>query len=109
MSSKQITHLYRSLLREVRLASKKPRATRNPVVVQQIRTLVDSSLSGNGNNTSAEKILIETRDFMRATRIHAELLQRYNPIHGMSEEERIKATARRVGLDTPVEFKGDKE
>ncbi|WVQ96352.1 hypothetical protein IAU59_003457 [Kwoniella sp. CBS 9459] len=107
MSSKQITHLYRSLLREVRLASKQPRATRNPVVTQQIRTLVDSSLSGD--KTSAEKILIETRDFMRATRIHAELLERYNPIHGMSEEERIRATARRVGLDTPIEFKEDKE
>ncbi|WVF68858.1 hypothetical protein IAT40_003631 [Kwoniella sp. CBS 6097] len=107
MSTKQITHLYRSLLREVRLASKKPRATRNPVVSLQIRTLVDSSLKGD--NASAEKILVETRDFMRATRIHAELLQRYNPIHGMSEEERIKATARRVGLDTPLEFKGDKE
>ena len=27
---------------------------------------------------------------------------RYNPLHDMSTEERVKATARRVGLDTPV-------
>lgn len=31
-----------------------------------------------------------------------ELLQRYNPTVGMSEEERVRLTARRVGLDVPI-------
>ncbi|WVR08345.1 hypothetical protein IAU60_005398 [Kwoniella sp. DSM 27419] len=105
MSSTPITHLYRSLLREVRLASKQPRATRNPTVTRHVRTLVDTA----SDKQALERILVETRDFLRANRIHADLLKRYNPIHGMSEEERIKATARRVGLDTPLEFKADKE
>lgn len=30
------------------------------------------------------------------------LLDRYNPLHDLTTEERIKATARRVGLDMPV-------
>ncbi|WFD07605.1 hypothetical protein MVES1_002972 [Malassezia vespertilionis] len=29
------------------------------------------------------------------------LLKLYNPLHGMSEQERIRATARTVGLDIP--------
>ena len=31
-----------------------------------------------------------------------ELLERYNPLHDLTAEERIKATARRVGLDMPI-------
>ena len=34
-----------------------------------------------------------------------ELLERYNPLHDMTQEERVHATARRVGLDTPLEAK----
>lgn len=30
------------------------------------------------------------------------LLERYNPLVDLTEEEHIKATARRVGLDMPV-------
>lgn len=33
-----------------------------------------------------------------------ELLVRYNPLHDQTEAERVKATARRVGLDVPVEY-----
>lgn len=40
--------------------------------------------------------------FLQNKALHAELLQRYNPTVGMSEEERIKLTARRVGLDVPL-------
>ena len=37
------------------------------------------------------------------------LLERYNPLHDMSTEERVKATARRVGLDMPVKENGDQD
>ncbi|KZS98069.1 hypothetical protein SISNIDRAFT_547077 [Sistotremastrum niveocremeum HHB9708] len=41
------------------------------------------------------------RTFLRANRLHKGLLERYNPLHDLTTEERIKATARRVGLDMP--------
>lgn len=41
------------------------------------------------------------------THLPQELLKRYNPLHDMTEEERVHATARRVGLDTPIEFKNE--
>lgn len=37
-----------------------------------------------------------------ALRLKQELLQRYNPTAGITEEERIRLTARRVGLDVPI-------
>jgi ATP synthase assembly factor FMC1 len=38
---------------------------------------------------------------------HAEqLLERYNPSLDMDEEERVRLTARRVGMDLPPEFGG---
>ncbi|KAK8849394.1 hypothetical protein IAR55_004726 [Kwoniella newhampshirensis] len=101
MSTTPIPHLYRSLLRELRLASRLSRTKRNPAPIVQLRSLVASSSSAE----SLAKTFLETRDFLRASRIHGELLKRYNPIHGMSEEERIVATANRVGLNTPIEYK----
>ena len=36
--------------------------------------------------------------------MYATLLERYDPGMGMDEEERIRLTARRVGMDLPVEY-----
>lgn len=36
-----------------------------------------------------------------------ELVKRYNPAHDMTTEERVRATARRVGLDSPIGYKPD--
>lgn len=46
---------------------------------------------------------------MQAQRTFATLLERYNPGMGMSEEERVRLTARRVGMELPVEFGGSGE
>lgn len=43
--------------------------------------------------------------FLRSKRMHNSLMERYNPLYGMSEQDRIKATARRVGLDVPADQK----
>jgi ATP synthase assembly factor FMC1, mitochondrial len=37
------------------------------------------------------------------------LLDRYNPLHDLTAEEHIKATARRVGLNMPIERKEGEE
>lgn len=39
--------------------------------------------------------------YARAQRMYTKLLERYNPGMHMDEEERIRLTARRVGLDLP--------
>lgn len=39
--------------------------------------------------------------YARAQRTYSALLERYNPGMGMDEQERIRLTARRVGLDLP--------
>ncbi|THH12628.1 hypothetical protein EW146_g7519 [Bondarzewia mesenterica] len=46
--------------------------------------------------------------FMRAQRVHKTLLDRYNPLIDLTAEERIEATARRVGLNMPISPKIDK-
>jgi ATP synthase assembly factor FMC1, mitochondrial len=42
--------------------------------------------------------------YLRAQRKYVTLLERYNPGMGMDEEERVRLTARRVGMDLPVEY-----
>jgi ATP synthase assembly factor FMC1 len=36
--------------------------------------------------------------------MYATLLERYNPGMNMDEEQRVRLTARRVGMDLPEEF-----
>jgi ATP synthase assembly factor FMC1 len=36
--------------------------------------------------------------------MYATLVERYNPGMNMDEEERVKLTARKVGMDLPVEY-----
>ena len=38
--------------------------------------------------------------------MHTTLLERYNPGMNMVEEDRIRLTARRVGMDLPAELQG---
>jgi ATP synthase assembly factor FMC1 len=41
--------------------------------------------------------------YLRAQRMYSTLLERYNPGMDVSEEERVRLSARRVGLDMPDE------
>jgi ATP synthase assembly factor FMC1 len=42
--------------------------------------------------------------YVQAQRMYATLIERYNPGMGMSEEERVRLSARRVGVNLPTEF-----
>ena len=42
--------------------------------------------------------------YLRAQRVYTTLLERYNPGMNTSDEDRIKLSARRVGMDLPVEI-----
>lgn len=44
--------------------------------------------------------------YLKAQRMYGTLLERYNPGADMSEEDRVRLTARRVGMDMPSEWYG---
>ncbi|KAH8106252.1 hypothetical protein BXZ70DRAFT_918855 [Cristinia sonorae] len=94
--------LYRSIIREVNLSCPVPRAERNVTIFRHYRTIFERSLQTKDEQTF-ERDMGNLVTFLRAQRLHKVLLERYNPLHDLTAEERIRATARRVGLDMPVE------
>ena len=109
----QIRSLYRRLLRELpaRVPSSTTPPTRsiaasrlsNPSVLQQrIRSFVSDAEEGQTKSQiqQGEQFV----EYLQAQRMYATLIERYNPGMGMSEEERVRLTARRVGMDLPKEF-----
>lgn len=120
-ASLQIRSLYRRLLRELPARSPKvapsTRASQpvlsNPSPLQKhIRTQLSTPPA---DHITRAPTLEETEQFVqyvKAQRMYITLLERYNPGMNMDEEERVRLTARRVGIDLPIEAdvpgKGDK-
>src|ERR1700761_3693029 len=110
----RLRSLYRRLLRE--LPSQPPSAALGPQKSKPsilshpspIKHRIRSSFSSNAANESVpEHRLQETEQFiqyLKAQRTYATLIERYNPGMNMDEEERVRLSARRVGMDLPVEF-----
>jgi ATP synthase assembly factor FMC1 len=116
MAQPQIRSLYRRLLREL---PSTPQTTRtqhqklsSPSHLQQrIRSTLSTSRAGegssSGSNKNAQGHIQQGEQFIQyvqAQRTYATLLERYNPGMGMTEEERVRLSARRVGMNLPVEF-----
>ncbi|OAL53809.1 hypothetical protein IQ07DRAFT_502695 [Pyrenochaeta sp. DS3sAY3a] len=108
--SPQIRSIYRRLLREL---PSTPQTTRTqhqklsaPSLLQQrIRSSISSTSNPQSQLQQAEQFI----QYVQAQRTFATLLERYNPGMGMSEEERVRLTARRVGMELPVEFGSGEE
>ncbi len=96
--------LYRRFLRE--LPSRSPSILANPSPIQkQIRS--DFSSSEQHESKTEQQRLDEAEQhvlYLKSQRMYITLLERYNPGANMNEEERVRLTARRVGLDLPVEM-----
>jgi ATP synthase assembly factor FMC1 len=115
----QLRSLYRRFLRE--MPTRIPSILANPSPMQKhIRTDIatqsstDSpSLAHQLQTKSAESRLQEAEQilqFVQQQRLHSTLVERYNPGMNMDEEERVRLTARRVGMELPVEHvKEEKE
>ncbi|OAX43912.1 hypothetical protein K503DRAFT_730708 [Rhizopogon vinicolor AM-OR11-026] len=94
------THAYRNVLREVAKANAKPRSARNKDIALNFRAFfVESGRSGDAPTFQRDMQNVLT--FMRSQREYKALLERYNPLIDLTGEERIEATARRVGLNMP--------
>ncbi|KAG9189081.1 hypothetical protein G6011_05949 [Alternaria panax] len=110
----QIRSIYRRLLREL---PSTPQTTRTqhqklsaPSKLQQrIRqTLSRQPPNGHASATSQIQQAEQFIQYVQAQRTHSALLERYNPGMGMTEEERVRLSARRVGMNLPVEFEEEK-
>ncbi|KAJ3485039.1 hypothetical protein NLI96_g5238 [Meripilus lineatus] len=99
---------YRSVVREVYKASVSPRSTRNKTITANFRSIFSARRKPE-EQSQFDRDMENVVTFMRSQRMHRTLLERYNPLHDMSVEERVKATARRVGLDMPINSNGTKE
>ncbi|KAI1141235.1 hypothetical protein F5Y05DRAFT_255323 [Hypoxylon sp. FL0543] len=98
----QLRSLYRSLLRELppkTLPSSSSSRARSPLH-QRLR----ESFSGDAPHEHAVAQADQLVQYLRAQRQYTTLLERYNPGMNMDEEERVRLTARRVGMDLPVEY-----
>ncbi|KAF8414645.1 hypothetical protein L210DRAFT_3316573, partial [Boletus edulis BED1] len=92
--------LYRNVVREVARASISPRTQRNNVVSANLRRVFER----HGQSSEPEAFRRDVENivtFMRSQREYKTLLERYNPLIDLTAEERIEATARRVGLNMP--------
>ena len=102
------------------------RASRNPNIFKHYRTIFERSCRESDVETFERNIgnlvtllrsqrMHKVRNHILLSRPFADgcycklLLERYNPLHDLSTEERVKATARRVGLDMPIEGHSSKE
>lgn len=102
-SPAHLRSLYRAILREL-----PPRpilaAQRTPLHTQLRASFSSSPAAANGVDTTvtSPEIAEQLIRYLRSQRTYATLLERYNPGMEMDETERVRLTARRVGMDLPV-------
>ena len=98
-SPAKLRSLYRAILRELppRPILARPRSP--------LHTQLRSSFASSNSDASkiptpqvAEELVL----YLRSQRQYATLLERYNPGMDMDDTERVRLTARRVGMDLPV-------
>lgn len=103
-SAPKLRSLYRSFLRELPphpiLKSRSPIHDR----LREHFHHDTSRLANEKGVAQAEQYLT----YVRAQRTYVTLLERYNPGMGMDEAERVRLSARRIGMELPAEY-GKKE
>ncbi|KAL8695147.1 MAG: hypothetical protein Q9218_000315 [Villophora microphyllina] len=94
--------IYRSILRELPQRS----CTEPSPVQQRVRTAIAAH-----SHDHAESQLAQAEQYVqyaKAQRTYTTLLERYNPGMSIDEEDKVRLTARRVGMDLPDEFEKEK-
>ncbi|KAK7931547.1 hypothetical protein PG985_002259 [Apiospora marii] len=103
-SQATIRSLYRNLLREL---PPRPGQARS-MLHNRLRESFSSPASTSQQPNNA--VSAQTEQFVKylqAQRQYVTLIERYNPGMGMDEEERTRLTARRVGMDLPIEYSAE--
>lgn len=95
----QLRSLYRSFLREL------PRRTlTNSSPLQRRIRGAFCSVSGTDPRSQIEEAEQHVQ-YLKAQRMYVTLLERYNPGMSMDETDKVRLTARRVGMDLPEEWR----
>ncbi|KAI0316703.1 hypothetical protein OF83DRAFT_1059922 [Amylostereum chailletii] len=84
-----------------------PKNIRNLPVYRNFHEIYSSH--PDKSSPSFEYDMKNTMTFIQSQRMYKTLLDRYNPLIDLTGEERIEATARRVGLNMPILSKGYEE
>ncbi|KAF2468638.1 uncharacterized protein BDR25DRAFT_305016 [Lindgomyces ingoldianus] len=110
----QIRSLYRRILRELPTHPSAHQKLSSPSMLQQrIRASFTTPTPKSSPNSKQHIDQFQQAEqfiqYIQAQRMYATLIERYNPGMGMSEEERVRLTARRVGMDLPPEFKAEEK
>ena len=100
----QLRSLYRLLLRELPPRALSP-TSRTPLQTRIREHITSPSTSSASSSPTPIEHADQFLQFVRAQRMYATLVERYNPGLSMDEEDRVRLTARRVGMDLPEEFK----
>lgn len=121
-SPAHLRSLYRSLLREL---PPRPilKAPRSPLHAHLRGTFAgrDASASSSSSTPQSSSSSVPAHPqhsqahaeaeqlvaYLRSQRQYVALIERYNPGMDMDEEERVRLTARRVGMDLPVGYAAD--
>jgi len=91
------TTLYKAVVRELEAS---PKSSSNAEVKEHLQQFFESN-----RTDSLERVAEDMKTFIKASRLHKELFERYHPKDDQSVTERVRQTARRVGLDVPIEPK----
>jgi ATP synthase assembly factor FMC1 len=111
-SAPQIRSLYRRLLRELPIPSttiasrtQHQKLSAPSTLQQRLRDTVTKSYASTQSQIQQAE---QFTQYTQAQRTYLALIERYNPGMGMSEEERVRLSARRVGMNLHVEFEREK-
>ncbi|KAG8531016.1 uncharacterized protein KY384_004373 [Bacidia gigantensis] len=103
ISGPHLRSLYRSILREL---PHRPLSTPSPIQ-QRVR----QSFSTHDGHIQQINEMEQFIQYAKAQRTYTTLLEKYNPGMSINEEDKVRLTAKRVGMHLPEEFtttkKGD--
>ena len=115
-SAPRLRSLYRSLLRELppRPILRSPRSSLHTRLRDSFSSSSSSSQTTTTTTTTPAAAIETARaeqlvQYLRSQRSYVALVERYNPGMNMEDEERIRLTARRVGMDLPQEYAAKKD
>ena len=105
VNTSQVRSLYRSILREL---PHRPISSPSPLHRRIRSTFSTTSFTPEQLSSQIDQGQ-QFVQYAKAQRLYATLLERYNPGMGIDEEERVRLTMRRVGMQVPEEFKGGRK